>query len=86
MTVVSLFWDTNMARPDIMLKHSKEDITDCLQTLFLLALKFFFSEKKNLFKKANAPLVGTLISTGDVSGSIAIQYNSSIILKGHFLV
>ena len=73
-----------MARRDVMREHSKGDIT---------AYKHCFCRHSNLLRvkkesvtRTNAPLVDTLISTGDISESIAIQYNSSIILKGHFRV
>ena len=44
------------------------DITNCIKTLFLLYFKFVMSEKKESFVlRTNALLVGTLISTGDIS-------------------
>ena len=44
------------------------DITNCIKTLFLLYFKFVKSETKESFVLGtNALLVGTLISTGDIS-------------------
>ena len=44
------------------------DITNCIKTLFLLYFKFVKSETKDSFVLGtNEPLVGTLISTGDIS-------------------
>ena len=58
--------------------------TSLLTNTVFVGIQICYEWKKESVTRTNAPVVDTLISMGDVSGSIAIQYNSSIILKGHF--
>ena len=60
--------------------------TSLLTNTVFVGIQICYERKKESVTRTNAPVVDTLISMGDVSGSIAIQYNSSIILKGHFRV